>query len=99
MLAIGHGDHTAMTASDAIAVARSAKPAALDPGQHFQDEHGIPLGSDVVIQAESFGTEPSAGQLVAATRTRYTIRRTDPRAGTVHVHFPRIGFVLKRAGT
>ena len=99
MLAIGHGDHTAMTASDAIAVARSAKPAALDPGQHFQDEHGIPLGSDVVIQAESFGTEPSAGQLVAATRTRYTLRRTDPRAGTVHVHFPRIGFVLKRAGT
>jgi len=97
MLAIGHGDHTPMTASDAIRVAHSAKPAALDPGQFFQDEHGIPLGNPVVIQAESFGTEPSAGDLVAATRTRYTIRRTDPRAGTVHVHFPRIGFVMKRA--
>ncbi len=97
MLAIGHGDHTAMTASDAIRVAHSAKPAALDPSQHFQDEHGIALGSPVVIQAESFGTEPTAGELVAATRTRYTIRRTDPRAGTVHVHFPRIGFVMKRA--
>jgi glutathione S-transferase len=55
------------------------------------------LGSPVVIHAESFGTEPTAGELVAATRTRYTIRRTDPRAGTVHVHFPRIGFVLNRA--
>jgi glutathione S-transferase len=97
MLAIGHGDNTPMTASDAIRVAHSAKPAAMDPGQHFQDEHGIPLGSPVVIHAESFGTEPTAGELVAATRTRYTIRRTDPRAGTVHVHFPRIGFVLKRA--
>jgi len=97
MLAIGHGDNTAMTASDAIAVAHSAKPAALDPGQFFQDEHGIALGSQVVIQAESFGTEPTAGELVAATRTRYTVRRTDPRAGTVQVHFPRIGFVMKRA--
>jgi glutathione S-transferase len=97
MLAIGHGDHTPMTASDAIRVAHSAKPAALEPGQFFQDEHGIPLGSPVVIQAESFGTEPSAGDLVAATRTRYTIRRTDPRAGTVHVHFPRLGFVMKKA--
>ena len=26
---------------------------------------------------------------------RYTLRRQDPRAGTVHVHFPRIGYVLR----
>ena len=26
---------------------------------------------------------------------RYTLRRTDPRVGTVHVHFPRIGYVLR----
>jgi glutathione S-transferase len=63
----------------------------------FQDEHGIPLGSDVTITAESFGLESSAGQLVAATRTRYTLRRVDARAGEVFVHFPRIGFILKKA--
>ena len=61
----------------------------------FQDEHGIPLGTRVTIAAESFGTEPTEGDLIAATRTRYTLRRTDPRAGTVHVHFPRIGYVLR----
>ena len=63
----------------------------------FQDEHGIALGSQVTITAESFGLEPSAGELVAATRTRYSIRRQDERAGEVFVHFPRIGFVLKKA--
>ena len=47
------------------------------------------------MAAESFGTEPSEGILVAATRTRYTIAREDERAGRVHVHFPRIGYVLK----
>jgi hypothetical protein len=61
----------------------------------FQDEHGIPLGSQVSITAESFGLEPTEGELVAATRTRYSLRRVDARAGTVHVHFPRVGFVLK----
>ena len=35
-------------------------------------------------------------RIVAATRTRYTLRRTDDRAGTVHVHFPRVGFTLKK---
>jgi len=61
----------------------------------FQDEHGIPLGSRVTIAAENFGQEPTEGDLVAATRTRYTLRREDARAGTVHVHFPRIGYVLR----
>ena len=49
------------------------------------------------VAAESFGPEATEGELVAATRTHYTLRRTDERAGTVHVHFPRIGYVLKKA--
>ena len=53
------------------------------------------LGSRVTVAAEAFGTEPTEGVLRAATRTRYTIERRDDRAGTLHVHFPRVGFVLR----
>ena len=63
------------------------------------DEHGIALGSQVHIAAESFGTEVTEGELIAATRTRYTLRRSDDRTGTVNVHFPRMGFTLKKATT
>jgi hypothetical protein len=63
----------------------------------FQDEHGIALGTCVAIRAESFGLEETEGELVAATRTRYSLRRHDDRAGEVFVHFPRIGFILRRA--
>ena len=63
----------------------------------FQDEHNLQLGSRVTVAAENFGQETTEGELIAATRTRYTLRRVDPRAGTVHVHFPRIGYVLKAA--
>jgi glutathione S-transferase len=68
-------------------------------GEVFQDEHGIVLGSQVAIAADHFGLEPSEGELVAATRTRYTLRRNDERAGTVHVHFPRVGFTLKKVSS
>jgi hypothetical protein len=54
------------------------------------------LGSPVVIAADNFGLEPTEGELVAATRTRFTLRRSDERAGTVLVHFPRLGFTLKK---
>jgi glutathione S-transferase len=65
-------------------------------GEVFQDDHGIALGTQVVIAADNFGLEPTEGELIAATPTRYTLRRNDDRAGTVHVHFPRVGFTLKK---
>ncbi|OYY87523.1 MAG: glutathione S-transferase [Polaromonas sp. 28-63-22] len=94
MHAIGHGVFEKFSAADAIAVAAASVPAPLHD-DIFQDEHGIALGSRVHVTSESFGPEPTEGELVAATRMHYTLRRTDARAGTVHVHFPRIGFVLK----
>lgn len=94
--ALGQGLAEPFSAEDAITVAANTEPQPL-PTEAFQDEHGIPLGSEVTVSAESFGTEPTQGTLLAATRTRYTLARTDPRAGLVHVHFPRVGYLLRTA--
>ncbi|MDP2263820.1 MAG: glutathione S-transferase family protein [Hydrogenophaga sp.] len=94
LAAIGHGQMDKLSSADAIGHAAAAEPAPL-PEEAFQDEHGIPLGSRVTVAAESFGQEPTEGILRAASRTHYTLERTDERAGRLHVHFPRIGFVLR----
>ncbi len=97
--AIGHGPMTRLSSQDAIAIAAAADPqpagANLLVDSAFQDDHGIPLGSRVTITPETFGQESTEGELIAATRTHYSLRRTDERAGTVHVHFPRLGYVLR----
>ena len=95
MAAIGHDSVEKLSALDAIAVAAAATPAALND-DIFQDEHGIGLGTQVTIRSENFGLEPTQGELMAATRMHYTLRRTDERAGLAHVHFPRIGYALKK---
>lgn len=99
MAAIGQGSMEKFDAAQAIAAAAGAEPMAVGHGllrdSTFQDEHGIPLGSRVSITAESFGPEPTEGELIAATRTHYTLSRSDERAGTLHVHFPRIGYAMK----
>ncbi|MDI3380543.1 glutathione S-transferase family protein [Xenophilus aerolatus] len=97
MKAIGHGSFEKITAADAIAEAKAATPKTVLTDSTFQDEHGIPLGSAVTIRAESFGLEETPGTLVAATRTHYTLARESEATGPVHVHFPRIGYVLKAA--
>jgi glutathione S-transferase len=94
MAAIGHGKPAKLTSTEAIAIAAAAEPAPL-ADEAFQDDHGIALGSRVTVAAQSFGTETTEGTLVAATRTHVTLARTDDRAGRLHVHFPRIGYVLK----
>ncbi len=95
MKAIGHGTPGPYSAEEALQLARGSSPAAVQ-GEVFQDEHGIALGKQVVIAADNFGLEPTEGELIAATRTRFTLRRTGERSGTVHVHFPRVGFTLKK---
>ena len=97
MAAFGHGAMEKYSAAEAIADCKAASAVAMPVDTAFQDEHGIALGSQVTITAESFGQEPTEGVLLAASRTRYTLRREDVRAGTVHVHFPRIGYVLRAA--
>lgn len=94
MAAIGHGTVTKISSTDAIAIAAKAEPEPLHDDV-FQDEHNIALGSRVTVAAELFGQEPTEGILRAATRTRYTLERSDERAGRLHVHFPRIGYVLR----
>ena len=96
MAAIGHGEIEKYRAADAIVQAAAATPAVLHDDL-FQDDHGIALGSRVSVSSESFGPEPTEGELVSATRMHFTLRRTDERAGLVHVHFPRIGYQLKAA--
>ena len=95
MAGIGQASFEKLSALDAIAVAANSAPAALHDDV-FQDEHSIALGSQVTIRSENFGLEPTQGELIAATRMHYTLRRLDDRAGSVHVHFPRIGYILKK---
>ncbi len=96
MKGFGHGSSTRMSSEEALQCAKQATPLAVDE-EEFHDTHGIALGSEVTVTADHFGLEPSLGILIAATATRLTLKRVDPRAGTVHVHFPRNGFILKKA--
>jgi NAD(P)-dependent dehydrogenase (short-subunit alcohol dehydrogenase family) len=87
MAAIGHGTMEKFSAAESIALCARSTPTMAEK-EPFMDEHGLALGTPVSITSESFGPEPTEGELIAATRMHYTLRRTDERAGTVHVHFP-----------
>ncbi|NMO13947.1 glutathione S-transferase family protein [Pyxidicoccus fallax] len=95
VLAFGHGDFSKMSEEEAVAAAREATPAPL-PDEHFTDPLGFKPGQRVTIAAVDYGVDPVEGELLFAGAEELILRREDPRAGVVHVHFPRMGF---RIGT
>lgn len=94
VLGFGHGASNALSAEDAIAIARAATPAAL-PDEPFVEPNGFTAGQRVQIAATDYGVDPVEGELVFAGAEELILRREDDRAGTVHVHFPRLGFAIK----
>jgi len=95
MTAIGHGKSTEISSTDALQIAKSSTP---DPVQHpvALETGGIALGAQAAVMPIDTGLDPVTGELLNASAQEIVLRRTDPRAGTVHVHFPRFGFQINK---
>jgi glutathione S-transferase len=95
MTAIGHGKSAEITSGDALKLANSSKPEAVKSPMALET-NGIELGQQAAAMPIDTGLDPVVGELMTASADEIVIRRTDPRAGTVQVHFPRLGYQLNK---
>ncbi|PTL77732.1 glutathione S-transferase family protein [Vitiosangium sp. GDMCC 1.1324] len=93
----GHGTTDGMESQQAVEHAASSTPAPLD-GEPFLELHGLTRGERVTIAATDYGMDAVEGEFVLSRPNELAIRRVDPRAGEVVVHFPRIGFRVQKVG-
>ena len=91
--ALGHDTPETITASEAIAIAAAAMPAAVTGGID------APFVRDqmVAIKTDGSGDAPVTGRLVQCDPAGIIIRRTGERCGDVAVHFPRMGQMVLAA--
>ena len=92
MKALGSGKRTDIKATEALDIAKAAKPGAttVDAG----DPSGLKAGQKISVTPDDTGKVPVEGVLVGLTPDRVSIRRSDPIVGEVVVHFPRAGFIV-----
>ena len=95
MAAFGHGTPTDISSGDALRIASASTPEPVRDAVAFETG-GINLGDQAQAMPVDSGLDPVKGELVNASAEEIVIRRSDPRAGTVHVHFPRFGFQLNK---
>jgi hypothetical protein len=93
--AFGHGRASAMSATEAIEIARgsaSTVEPALVPDAW---PAGLKMGATVTVTPQDYGAVPVAGKLLRLTHRDIAIQRIDPRAGELTVHFPRLGYKVE----
>jgi len=93
MRAVGHGPRSEMSTAAALDIAAGATPqTAVLPDPN--DPNGRKPGDRVEVMPDDYGKIKVSGEIVALSSDHIAIRRRDPRAGEVVVHFPRAGFLV-----
>jgi glutathione S-transferase len=95
---VGHGAREEMSGADALDIAARSTPQTeelSDPN----DPNGRKPGDKVEVMPDDYGKIRVSGEVVALSAQHIAIRRHDPRAGDVVVHFPRAGFLVFPAST
>jgi glutathione S-transferase len=95
MAAFGHGNPATITGDTAVEIARSNVCAAEAKVTAIAGEE-LSLGDTVEVMPIDYGFQPTQGELLVASIEELVVKRVDPRAGEVAVHFPRLGFQVKK---
>ena len=93
MRAVGHGRRSEMSAVAALESAAVAVPQTAELTDH-NDPNCRKPGDWVEVMPDDYGKVKVRGEIVALSSQHIAIRRHDPRAGEVIVHFPRAGFLV-----
>ena len=93
--AFGPGEGTPMTPTEALKIARDARPSDLSDGH--STEAGFALGDRVTIVADDYGKEQTTGRIARLSANEITVLREDSAVGEVAVHYPRAGYRIAKA--
>jgi glutathione S-transferase len=91
--AVGHGQRIEISTAAALDMAAGAAPQTAELSD-ANDPNGRKPGDRVEVMPDDYGQIKVAGEIVALSSQHIAIRRQDPRAGEVVVHFPRAGFLV-----
>ena len=85
-----------VSGAEAIEIAHNAAPR-LKPASTAGDLRDLEPGDRVAIAPDDYAKDWVEGDLVISNSERVIIARHDERADNLHVHFPRVGYILRKA--
>lgn len=91
MSKFGHAQRQELSKETAFNMAKEAQPRAIPGSMKSSDA----IGKTVEISPSDYAKDSVIGVLVADDASRWVIARETDEFGTLHVHFPKLGFEIK----
>jgi glutathione S-transferase len=91
--ALGHGNATELTSAAAIDIAKNASIVVSSSSSTLP---GFEPGEQIVVQPTDYGIDPVVGELLYVDELEVVLKRVDERAGELAVHFPRVGYAIRK---
>lgn len=85
-----------LTSERALDIARDAGPRLKAATVDEAEPQGLMLGERVAVAPDDYGRDWVEGDLVHADDQCVILQRVDPRVESLHVHFPRAGYLVRR---
>jgi len=95
MQSFGQGGLTEIEGSAGLAAAKAAAPATSAKSTTAALD-GLQIGDDVEVLPIDYGFQPTRGRLELASLEELVVIRADDQVGEVAVHFPRLGFQVRK---
>jgi len=93
---LGHGNSSALSAEEALSIAKNAEPIAAANNVANNDPQGLAVGMKVSIGPDvDSGEQFVTGTICSADAYTVSIERAANEVGTVCVHFPRTGYRIE----
>lgn len=85
-----------ISGQEAVRIAKAAAPRLVAATTRNEPQEFAP-GEKVAVAPDDYGRDWVVGELVHADSQRVILQRFTPEAETIHLHFPRAGFLVRRA--
>ncbi|MBD3646766.1 MAG: glutathione S-transferase family protein, partial [Pseudomonadales bacterium] len=95
MAAFGGAPETEIPGPEALDIARATEPEE-ETRIAAMGVDGLAAGDEVEVMPIDYGFNPVRGKLQIASLEELVVRREDEDVGSVAVHFPRLGFQIKK---
>ena len=86
---------TSLSSGEALKVAESSVPR-LVAASTAHESQKLVVGESIAVAPDDYGKDWVKGELVHADHQRVIIKRYDDKVGTMNIHYPRAGYIVRR---
>ncbi|AOP36544.1 hypothetical protein A0128_21285 [Leptospira tipperaryensis] len=94
MKTFGAGESTLLTAEDALKTAAATSPRPIVSASVSPGPYDFKSGQDVIVHPEHYDHERIFGKLLHLDDETIILGNESPKTGLVHVHFPRLRYIV-----